>query len=132
MKSSLSPVLAALALSLPLAAASPQYSNPKAPSCRFGLEWSQKDVLQHTDDFVWDLLYWEGKFHQNDVAYNTQNGMSYDGTQLDWKTGKRTNKHTFSAASKEVSRATVPIMNTFTNGCLGTANYALRPGYFWI
>ncbi|EWY82271.1 hypothetical protein FOYG_14381 [Fusarium oxysporum NRRL 32931] len=101
MKSSLSSVLAALALSLPLAAASPQYSNPQAPSCRFGLEWSQKDVLQHTDDFIWDLLYWEGKFHQNDVAYNTQNGMSYDGTQLDWKTGKRTKKHTFSAASKE-------------------------------
>ncbi|KAG5791156.1 hypothetical protein H9Q69_009806 [Fusarium xylarioides] len=101
MKSSLSSVLATLALSLPLTAASPQYSNPKAPSCRFGFEWSQKDVLQHTDDFIWDLLYWEGKFHQNDVAYNTQNGMSYDGTQLDWKTGKRTNKHTFSAASKE-------------------------------
>ncbi|EWG53954.1 hypothetical protein FVEG_12278 [Fusarium verticillioides 7600] len=66
MKSSLSSVLA-LALSLPLTAASPQYSDPKAPSCRFGLEWSQKDVLQHTDEFIWDLLYWEGKFHQNDA-----------------------------------------------------------------
>ncbi|KPM42166.1 hypothetical protein AK830_g4372 [Neonectria ditissima] len=71
------------------------------PSCRFGLEWSQKDVLARTDDFIWDLLYWEGKFHQNDVAYNTKNGMSYDGTQIDWVTGKRTKKHAFSAASKE-------------------------------
>ncbi|CAM1502473.1 Fc.00g044570.m01.CDS01 [Cosmosporella sp. VM-42] len=71
------------------------------PSCRFGLRWSQQDVLSKTDDFIWDLLYWEGKFHQNDVAYNTANGMTYDGTQLDWKTGKRTKKHTFSAASKE-------------------------------
>lgn len=72
------------------------------PSCRFGLEWTQQDVLDKTDDFIWDLLYWEGKFHQNDVAYNTANGMTYDGTQLDWKTGERTKKHPFSAASKEV------------------------------
>jgi hypothetical protein len=116
MKSSLSSVLAALALSLSLAAASPQYSNPKAPSCRFGLEWSQKDVLEQTDGFIWDLLYWEGKFHQNDVAYNTQNGMSYDGTQLDWKTGKRTKKHTFSAASKEVSHSPLPNIQVSSNG----------------
>ncbi|CAF3446079.1 unnamed protein product [Fusarium graminearum] len=92
---------AALAFSLPLVEGSPQYTNSKPPSCRFGLEWSQKDILQRPDDFTWDLLYWEGKFHQNDVAYNTKNGMSYDGTQLDWKTGMLTKKHTFSAASKE-------------------------------
>lgn len=79
------------------------YSHGKGESsCRFGLEWSQKDVLKKTDEFIWDLLYWEGKFHQNDVAYNTANGMSYDGTQLDWVTGERTKKHIFSAASKEV------------------------------
>lgn len=75
----------------------------KKPPCRFALDWSQQDVLDNTDDFVWDLLYWEGKFHQNDIAYNSKNGMSYDGTQLDWDTGKRTKKHAFSAASKEVS-----------------------------
>jgi uncharacterized protein (DUF2147 family) len=72
------------------------------PPCRFGLQWTQEDVLTKTDDFIWDLLYWEGKFHQNEVAYNTANGMTYDGTQLDWKTGERTKKHPFSAASKEV------------------------------
>lgn len=88
---------------LSLVEARPGYKRNDKPSCRFGLEWSQQDVLDHTDDFIWDLLYWEGKFHQNDVAYNTANGMSYDGTQLDWKSGKRTTKHTFSAASKEVS-----------------------------
>jgi hypothetical protein len=95
---------AVLTLSLPLVEGSPQYTNPKTPSCRFGLDWSQKEVLERPGDFVWDALYWEGKFHQNDVAYNTKNGMSYDGTQLDWETGKRTKKHAFSAASKEVSK----------------------------
>ena len=49
------------------------------------------------------MLYWEGKFHQNDTAYNVANGMSYDGTQLDWNTGVKSDKHPFSAASKEVS-----------------------------
>lgn len=73
------------------------------PSCRFALDWTQEDVLKHSEWFEWDLLYWEGKFHQNDVSYNSANGMSYDGTQLDWKTGERTKKHPFSAASKEVS-----------------------------
>jgi hypothetical protein len=72
------------------------------PSCRFALEWSQEEVLTNPDGFINDLLYWEGKFHQNNVSYNTGNGMSYDGTQLDWETGLRTAKHPFSAASKEV------------------------------
>ncbi|KAK3181672.1 hypothetical protein K4F52_007050 [Lecanicillium sp. MT-2017a] len=71
------------------------------PSCRFALDWAQEDVMKHSEWFEWDLLYWEGKFHQNDVSYNSANGMSYDGTQLDWKTGERTKKHPFSAASKE-------------------------------
>lgn len=91
-----------LGLALPQltqAAATPPGKNP---SCRFALNWSQKDVLKRPDDFVSDLLYWEGKFHQNDVAYNEKNGMSYDGSQLDWETGAATKKHPFSAASKEV------------------------------
>ena len=53
-------------------------------------------------DFILDMLYWEGKFHQNNVSYNTFNGMSYDGTLLDETTGLATAKHPFSAASKEV------------------------------
>lgn len=72
------------------------------PKCRFASQWSQDDVLKNPSAFEWDLLYWEGRFHQNDVAYNTANGMSYDGTQLNWTTGARTKKHPFSAASKEV------------------------------
>jgi len=48
-------------------------------------------------------LQWEGKFHQNNVSYNTFNGMTFDGTLLDPVTGVHVNEglHTFSAASKE-------------------------------
>lgn len=72
------------------------------PPCRFALQWSEGEVLERPDDFIWDLLYWEGNFHQNNVSYNAQNGMTYDGVQLNWETGVRTELHTFSAASKEV------------------------------
>ncbi|KAH8807307.1 putative GPI anchored protein [Xylogone sp. PMI_703] len=88
---------AAVAIALPLQN-SPSQNNPY---CRFAREWSQKRVLADPDGFINNLLFWEGKFHQNNVSYNSGNGMSYDGTQLDWVTGQRTTKHPFSAASKE-------------------------------
>ncbi|KAG6040848.1 hypothetical protein E4U41_006890 [Claviceps citrina] len=79
-----------------------QSRTTRSPNCRFAASWSQDDVLRNPHGFEWDLLFWEGKFHQNDVAYNGANGMTYDGTQLDWTTGNRTKKHPFSAASKEL------------------------------
>ncbi|GAB0136373.1 hypothetical protein EsDP_00004674 [Epichloe bromicola] len=78
-----------------------EQSRARAPKCRFAADWSQSDVLRDPSGFEWDLLFWEGNFHQNGVAYNTANGMTYDGTQLDWITGGKTKKHPFSAASKE-------------------------------
>jgi hypothetical protein len=74
----------------------------RGPSCRFACHYSQKQVLQNPNAFVNDLLYWEGKFHQNNISYNSNNGISYDGTNIDWVTGEATAKHPFSAASKEV------------------------------
>ena len=74
----------------------------KEPSCRFAHQYSQKQVLQNPNAFANDLLYWEGKFHQNNISYNSNNGISYDGTNIDWVTGEATVKHPFSAASKEV------------------------------
>ncbi|KAJ5402663.1 uncharacterized protein N7487_008559 [Penicillium crustosum] len=71
------------------------------PSCRFAHQHSQKQILQDPTAFINDMLYWEGKFHQNNISYNSNNGISYDGTNIDWVTGKATAKHTFSAASKE-------------------------------
>ncbi|TWU76020.1 hypothetical protein ED733_007185 [Metarhizium rileyi] len=81
-----------------------------SPRCRFAADWSQTDVLKDPGGFEWDLLFWEGKFHENDVAYNIANGMTYDGTQLNWTTGARTKKHPFSAASKEVINNALQIM----------------------
>lgn len=97
-------ICAALSVTVPLAAARPGHKRapqPPQPPCRFALKWSQDDVLHRTQDFVSDMLYWEGKFHQNGVGYNTLNGMTYDGTELDLETGKPNHIHGFSAASKE-------------------------------
>jgi hypothetical protein len=95
--------LSHLALSL---AALTDARPPKSsePSCRFARQYTQKEILKNPSNFINDLLYWEGKFHQNNVSYNSDNGMSYDGTNIDFTTGERTVKHPFSAASKEVSR----------------------------
>lgn len=78
--------------------------NPREPSCRFARQYTQQEILKDPSNFINDMLYWEGKFHQNNVSYNSYNGMSYDGTNLNFTTGERTIKHPFSAASKEVSR----------------------------
>ncbi|KAG5950484.1 hypothetical protein E4U53_004966, partial [Claviceps sorghi] len=95
-------ILKATTPALPCAQASrDEKSRSRLPNCRFAPSWSQKDVLRNPSGFEWDLLFWEGKFHQNDIAYNTVNGMTYDGAQLDWITGDKTKKHPFSAASKE-------------------------------
>jgi hypothetical protein len=71
------------------------------PKCRFSSIYTQAEILQNPDTFISDFLYWEGHFHQNNVSYNTFNGMSYDGTLVDEVTGLATAKHPFSAASKE-------------------------------
>lgn len=88
-------------LILSMSAAAPTSEYPK---CRFSPQYSQYDVLKDSSAFAWDMLYWEGHFHQNDVGYNTANGMSYNGTLLNPITGLNnvTRKHPFSAASKEV------------------------------
>ncbi|KAJ6097338.1 hypothetical protein N7499_001712 [Penicillium canescens] len=87
---------------LGLAQALPKTSSQASkPSCRFAAEYTQEQILRDPTDFLDDVLYWEGKFHQNNVSYNTDNGMSYDGTSIDWVTGERALKHPFSAASKE-------------------------------
>ena len=76
--------------------------NPTQPLCRFSKQYTQAEILNNPDNFISDLLFWEGKFHQNNVSLNTFNGMSYDGTLIDPTTGLATAKHPFSAASKEV------------------------------
>jgi hypothetical protein len=72
-----------------------------SPKCRFSSSFTQAQILENPDPFISDFLYWEGHFHQNNVSYNSYNGMSYDGSLLDEVTGLATAKHPFSAASKE-------------------------------
>lgn len=91
--------MAALAVAVLLATAA---ATSDAPPCRFAPKYTNNEVLHNPEQFAQDFLYWEGKFHQNDVGYNTANALTYDGTLLDWTTGERTEKHPFSAASKEV------------------------------
>ncbi|EPS34573.1 hypothetical protein PDE_09537 [Penicillium oxalicum 114-2] len=93
---SLGLICATLATALPGA---PQRHGERA--CRFAQQYSQQQILKDPSNFIQDVLYWEGRFHQNDVSYNSLNGMSYDGTNIDWTTGEKTVKHPFSAASKE-------------------------------
>lgn len=71
------------------------------PKCRFSPRFSQQDVLRNPKAFANDIFYWEGQFHANNTGYNTANGMSYDGTLIHGTTGLATEKHPFSAASKE-------------------------------
>ena len=86
-----------------LARAAPVYNveASSASACRFAPRYTQQQILDDPQPFLNDLMTWEGKFHANDVGYNTANGMSYDGTLLDLKSGERTELHQFSAASKE-------------------------------
>jgi hypothetical protein len=88
---------AAIAIAILVATA---FAAPNPP-CRFAPKYTNDQVLHNPDQFAQDFLYWEGKFHQNDVGYNTANALTYDGTLLDWTTGEKTDKHPFSAASKE-------------------------------
>lgn len=76
-------------------------SVPTHSKCRFSPLYSQDDILRNSTPYAWDVFYWEGHFHQNNVGYNTANGMSYDGTLLNSTTGLATQKHDFSASSKE-------------------------------
>ena len=116
----------ATALSL-LGAVSASASTPgkHGPPCRFALDWTTEEILENTEDFISDMLYWEGKFHVDGIAYNKDNGMTYDGSQIDYVTGERTEKHTFSASSKEVRCQPAAYKTKTAHTIIVLANYAL-------
>lgn len=109
----LPPTLSHAALLLPLilsASANPlKPSKPsKTPNCRFANDYTQASILKNPEPFAQDLLYWEGKFHADNIGYNALNGMTFDGTLLDQVTGLPTKKNAFGAASKEVRHPPTP------------------------
>lgn len=72
-------------------------------TCRWASRYSQADILRNYTAIETDLLVWEGRFHADNVGYNTATGLTYDGTTLDLQTGQAnaSGLHHFSAASKE-------------------------------
>lgn len=84
-----------------VAHAAPSQRTDKA-NCRFVQDFTQSDILEDPSGFLDEYLYWESKFHVPDIAYNPDNGMTYDGSQIDWTTGLATTRKDFSASSKEV------------------------------
>lgn len=72
-----------------------------APPCRFAPSYTQESILANPNAFAQDFLYWEGRFHANDIGYNAANALTYDGSLLHFTTGLPWDKHPFSAASKE-------------------------------
>ena len=95
--------LLSLVLLLPLVTfVASQTSNPP---CRFAPLFTQREIVNNPEPFIQDLLYWEGHFAKPGVGYNGANGMTYDGTLLNQRTGlewaEARGRHNFSAASKE-------------------------------
>ena len=106
--------------------------DPSQPPCRFSKRYSQAQILNNPYIFISDLLFWEGKFHQNNVSLNTFNGMSYDGTLIDPTTGLATAKHPFSAASKEVSSSILLMIQLTDLNITVSPSDALYPRPCWI
>jgi len=75
------------------------------PSCRFAKQYTKTQLYTNEtarDQFLKDVLYWEGKFHQDGVGINYKSGLTYDGHPIDYQTGKISGDvHIFSASSKE-------------------------------
>ena len=77
---------------------------PVDPStCRFSPLFSTSDISSDPSKFLETVFKAESKFHANNIGYNAVNGMTYDGTLLNYTTGlaNATGLHPFSASSKE-------------------------------
>jgi hypothetical protein len=56
-----------------------------ASECRFAKKYSNYDLLNSASarqQFLEDVMAWEGRFHQPGVGYNEATGITYDGTQM--------------------------------------------------
>lgn len=73
-------------------------------SCRFATKYSCKDFQnpQVVDEYLSNVMHWEGQFAQPGIAYNAKSGYTYDGHPIEYSTGNLYGEpHTFSAPSKE-------------------------------
>jgi len=75
------------------------------PSCRFARQYTTTQLISNAtarQEYLKNVMYWEGKFHADGVGLNTASGLTYDGHSLNFTTGEIFGEpHLFSAASKE-------------------------------
>eukprot|EP00981_Chlorochromonas_danica_P007263 scaffold1623_cov165-Ochromonas_danica.AAC.15 len=74
-------------------------------SCQFAHLFDCKDFLQspqRVQDYLDNVMKWEGEFAQPGVGYDPLSGHTYDGHPIDYQTGELYGEpHLFSAPSKE-------------------------------
>jgi hypothetical protein len=74
-----------------------------APPCRFAPLFDQQELISNPktrDAFLRASMYWEGQFHK--VGFSESNGLTFDGTGLNYSTGEPAAPlHYWTAASKE-------------------------------
>lgn len=75
------------------------------PSCRFANEFTRDQLLfseEARQQYLENVMYWEGKFAQDGIGLNFASGYTYDGHPIDYTSGEITGEpHLFSAPSKE-------------------------------
>jgi len=81
-------------------------SQSSTPNCRFALSYTLEELWDNPtlqDQFLDDVMYWEGNFAKNYVGLNVHAGLTYDGHGLNYTTGELGQGllHYWSAASKE-------------------------------
>jgi len=73
--------------------------------CRFAHLYTVSSLMSSPAaraEFMRSVCTWESQFHSDKVGINEASGLTYDGTQIDFDTGKpHTPLHDFSASSKE-------------------------------
>jgi hypothetical protein len=76
-----------------------------SPSCRFALEYVCDDFVSNPlniDEYLNQVMKWEGNFAQPGVGYDSLSGYTYDGHPLNYSSGGLYGEpHLFSAPSKE-------------------------------
>lgn len=80
-------------------------SNEASSTCRFAPSFSIQDLLhskERRQEYISNVLYWEGMFHTDGVGYSASSGLTFDGHAINYTTGELANpQHFWSASSKE-------------------------------
>lgn len=60
---------------------------PQHSRCRFAFDFTQEQIRQDATDFVTNIFYWDGQFHQDGVGYDHSTGVTIDHVLLGYATG---------------------------------------------